>query len=279
MSAQDFYFRRSTEGKLQPRESILHRKLSADLPVYCFKANIPHPVIVEIVGMTGVDCIWLDTEHFPTSVETLALLVQIARGTNTDALVRVPNGEYLFAAKVLDMGANAVMYPQVTDPDDVRELVLRTRYRPMGMRGADFGPAAGGYGMFDFDEATTWANEQVKVMIQIETPQALERIDEIASIEGISLLFIGPGDLSFTIGKRCEPDAPHVVDAMERVAATAKRHGLPWGMPALSTGHARHVLELGGRFLMQGSDSTGLSKLVEQQRAELAEVASDFGGF
>lgn len=275
----DHYYERSADGKRHPRQSTMHRKLSEGRPVYCFKSNIPHPMVIELLGMAGVDCLWLDTEHFATSAETMAGLVQAARGVDTDTVVRVPNGEYLLAAKMLDMGANGIMYPRVTEVEDVQRLVEATRYHPLGKRGADFGPAAGGYGLFDFQEATEWANEQVKIIIQVETPEAVDRVDDIAAVKGISMLFIGPGDLSFSLGRPCAPEAPHVVHAMEKTAAAARANGLAWGMPVLSPDHARHILELGGRFLAEGGDTTILARTIEEKKAVLAELAAAYGGF
>lgn len=275
-SNQDAYFVKATDGKHHMRESTVYHKLRENKPVYCFKSNIPHTMIIELIGMVGVDCLWLDTEHFATTTETMAALVQAARGVDTDTMVRIPNGEYLLAAKMLDMGANGIMYPRVTYVEDVERLVQATRYRPLGARGADFGPAAGGYGLFDFDEATAWANEQVQLMIQIETPEAVEQVDAIAAVKGISILFIGPGDLSFTLGKQCQADAPHIVDAMERTAAAAKSNGLAWGMPVLSMEHGQHILELGGRFLAQGGDTTILAKAIAEKKEEMSNIMAPY---
>lgn len=277
--AEHHFYRRSSDGSWHPRQSRMHDRLSRGLPVYCFKSNIPHPMVIELLGMAGADCLWLDSEHFATTTETMALLVQAARGVDCDAVVRVPNGEYLLAAKMLDLGANGIMYPRVTKVEDVERLVQAARYPPLGLRGADFGPAAGGYGMFDFREAAALANEQVKLLIQIETPEAVERADELAAVPGVSMLFVGPGDLSFLMGKPCAPDAPHVVEAMEKTAAAAQRHGIAWGMPVLSPDHARHILELGGRFLAQGGETGAIARLVQERKAELAAVADPYGGF
>ena len=254
----------------QPRRSRVYEKLQENRPVYCFKTNIPHPMIPELIGSTGVDCLWMDTEHFPTSVETMALLIQAARGVDCDAVIRVPNGEYRMAARMLDSGACGIMYPQVTDVADVERLVELTRYAPMGKRGADTGPAAAGYGRIGLQDAMAWANEQVSLLVQIETPEAVQSIDDIAAVPGISILFIGPGDLSVTLEKPCDPDAPHIIEVMEQTARAAAANGLHWGMPALSLDHAKHIMEMGGRFLAQGGDTTLLAKQIGLMRNDIA---------
>ena len=262
----------------QLRQSIVHWRLSKDLPVYCFKSNIPHPMVPEMLGLAGAHCLWLDSEHLATTTETMARLVQAARGADTDAVVRVKNGEYGLAAKMLDNGANGIMYPQVRDPEDVARLVEHTRFAPLGRRGADFGIAAALYGLAPLDEVHRYQNEQVKLLIQIETPEAVDRADEIAAVPGISLLFIGPGDLSLTMDLPVDPEAPHILDAMARTAEAARKHGLHWGMPVMNRDHAARVLSMGGRFLAQGGDTTVLLKAVQNMRAEIAETAAPYGG-
>ena len=262
----------------QLRESIVHGRLLENLPIYCFKSNIPHPMIPELLALAGAHCLWLDCEHFATTTETLAVLVQAARGADTDTVVRVQNGEYGVAAKMLDNGANGIMYPQVRDPDDVARLVSRTRFAPLGRRGADFGPAAALYGLVPWADVQRYQNEQVKLLIQIETPEAIDRIDEIAAVPGISLLFIGPGDLSLALDLPVDPDAPHILNAMQQTAEAAQKYGLHWGMPVLNRDHAARILSLGGRFLAQGGDTTVLLRTVRQMRSEIAELADAYGG-
>lgn len=260
------------------RRSLLHERLTANLPVYCFKSNIPHPIIPEMLGLTGIHCLWLDTEHLSTTSETMAALVQAARGADTDTVVRVRNGEYGMAARMLDSGANGIMYPQVKTPEDVAQLVEYTRFAPLGRRGADYAVPASLYSLMPWDRFLPYQNEQVKLLVQIETPQAVECINEIAGVPGISLLFIGPGDLSITLGLPLDPEAPHILDVMERTAKAAQEHGIHWGMPVLSRNHATRILSMGGRFLTQGGDVPVLLRAVKKMRSEIAEVADSYGG-
>jgi 2-keto-3-deoxy-L-rhamnonate aldolase RhmA len=260
------------------RQSIVHQRLAENLPVYCFKSNIPHPMVPEMIALAGAHCLWFDSEHLATTTETMTLLVQAARGANADTVVRVKNGEYGAAARMLDNGATGIMYPQVREPEDVARLVEQTRFAPVGRRGADFGIAAALWGMVPLAEVHRYQNEQVKLLIQIETPESVACIDEIASVPGISMLFIGPGDLSLTMGLPIDPEAPHILDVMQRTADAAQKHGLHWGMPALSLDHAARILSMGGRFLAQGGDTSVLLKAVKEMRAEMAEIAQTYGG-
>ena len=262
----------------QMRRSIMHERLSKNLPVYAFKSNIPHPMIPEMLGLAGIHALWLDSEHLPTTTETMARLIQAARGADTDAVIRVKNGEYGLAAKMLDNGANGIMYPQVREPEDVEKLIAQTRYAPTGRRGGDFAVPAALYSLMPWDDFIAYQNEQTKILIQIETPEAVECIDEIASVPGVSMLFVGPGDLSITMNLPIDSEAPHVINAMERTAEAARKYNLHWGMPIFNPAHAKRVLEMGGRFLAQGGDTPLLLRAIRQMRSEIAEQAEPFGG-
>ncbi len=260
------------------RHSLIHHRLAKNLPIYCFKSNIPHPMVPELLALAGAHCLWLDMEHLSTTTETMAELIRAASGVDIDAVVRVQNGDYNMAAKMLDSGANGIMYPQVRDPEDVARLVRHTRYAPVGQRGADFGTAAALYGQASHEDVFAYQNEQVKLVVQIETPESVDRVDEIASVPGISVLFIGPGDLSITMGKPISSDAAHICHAMERTAEASEKYGLDWGMPVLNPEHAKRMLSMGGRFLAQGGDAGVLIKSVRGMRDEIAKIAEAYGG-
>jgi len=206
------------------------------------------------------------------------LLAQAARGSDTDVLVRIPNGDYCGASLMFDLGVDAIMYPQVRDPADVARLVEATRFPPLGRRSIDSFVTATRYGQIPFDTYRAHTAEHSHLFIQIETPEALACIDKIAATPGISALFIGPGDLSLTLGKPNTADAAHIVDAMERTAAAAKQHGLAWGMPGLSMDHVRTMLAMGARFIAYGSDVTLLGQQVERMLDEVAAAAERYGG-
>ena len=255
------------------RRSIIRQRLAAGSPIHCFKSNIPHSMIPELIGGAGMDCLWLDTEHFPSTTETMFSLVQACRLTDTDSVVRVPNGEFLLAAKMLDLGANAIMYPRCRDAAEVEELVRWTKFTPVGQRGGDTGVAAAGFGGESLADVMQHAADHTSLVVQIETPEALDNVDAIAAVPGIEILFLGPGDLSIALGVPCKPDQPELKDAMERIAAAAKKHGVAWGSASLGLGHAQQILDLGGQFVAFGSDSS----LIRQQLGVIMESFKEMG--
>lgn len=259
------------------RHSILRRRMENRQPILCFKSNIPSPMIPELLGWWGMDCLWLDCEHFPTSVETMALLVQACRASDTDSVVRVPNREFALAAKMFDLGADAVMYPRCRTADEVAELIQWVRFPPVGRRGADTGVMAALGGSLSVEDSLARARRETSVLIQIETREALDALDAIAAVPGIDILFVGPGDLAVDLGLPCDPHHPVLADAIRRVAEAARRHDLQWGMPAFSPEHAGALLTQGARFIAHGSDTAFLRREITALRERFAKLQIPFG--
>lgn len=246
----------------QMRKSIVKERFSKGLAVHCFKSNIPHCMVPEIIGLQGIDCLWLDFEHLPTSLETAFSLVQACRGTGMDSLLRVGNREFSRAARMLDLGATGIMYPRARSADEVAELVKYVRFPPLGIRGVDPGVPAGQYGAFSPQQYIDWANKQTFIMVQIETKHALEDVDAIAAVPGIDILFVGTCDLSVELNIPINPRENPMLDCIKTVAQAAKKHNKVWGTPAFSPEHAKELLEMGALFIPYDSDTSILRKTI-----------------
>lgn len=233
-------------------------------------------MVPELLGQWGAECLWLDTEHFPTGTETMAALVLACRAADVDSVVRIPNGEFGLAAKMFDLGADAIMYPRSRTVEEVVELIRWVRFPPIGRRGADTGVAAAGYGRHSLEATLQRARNETSVLVQIETPEALEKVDAIAAVKGVDILFLGPGDLSLEMGILCDPAEPALRRATEKVAAAAAAQRIHWGMPALSMEHASQILALGGRFVAHGSDSMLLGRGVTAIREQLTKLGVQY---
>jgi len=262
---------------MQSRRSIVRRRLDAGKPVWIFKTNYPHPMAPEVLGSRGIDCLWLDCEHFPTGPDTMFSLIQACRGSDTDALVRTPNGQFALAAKMLDTGADGIMYPRCRDADEVRELIRWTRFPPEGRRGCDTGVAAALFSGLSLPEYIERNRRENFLAVQIETAEALEALDEIASVPGIDILFVGPGDMSVALGVDCDPAHPTLAEAIRRVAGAAADHGLAWGMPAFTMDHAAQLLEMGAQFITHGSDTSIIVREIASIRRQFQELGMPFG--
>ncbi len=211
------------------------------------------PTVTESLA-ARVDFLWIDLEHNPTNLETMQAHLIAARAGGTAALVRVPSGEIGWVKRVLDTGAEGIILPQAADADAVRAFVSACRYPPMGTRG--FGPRRPSrYGELQGDEYLQHANRHVFTAVQIETREALEQVEEIAAIEGLDSVALGPNDLSGAIGQLGHLDDPKVNEAIRRVADAAHAAGKSCGAGlGASVEYAETLAELGVDWLQIGND-------------------------
>jgi 4-hydroxy-2-oxoheptanedioate aldolase len=262
---------------MSPHSSILRERLNARRPIHCFKSNFPTIVAPQLLGEIGIDCLWLDQEHLPTDSLTLYSLIVAAHGVAADAVVRVPNGDLSTAVRMLDAGADAIMYPRVRSAAEVQTLVQHLRFAPIGDRGVDTMVFANRFGARNVDDFTAFANANDVIIVQIETREALRQVDEIAAVPGIDVLFVGLGDLSRDLGIPCDPTNEQLDSAVKHVAAAAERHGVAWGMPALSIEHAQQLLAAGALFVSHGSDTSLLKGAVTNLRKQMESIGFKFG--
>lgn len=222
----------------------LKEKLNQGEAVIGTFVSIGHPDVAEWLSRLGFDWLLLDNEHSPTSLETLQVMMQVMNGSHCVPLVRPQWNDSVIIKRVLDAGAYGVLIPWVNSKEQAEKAVSACKYPPQGLRG--FGPRRAG--MFDPDYFTT-ANEEILVTVQIETEEALKNLDDIMAVPGIDACYIGPWDLSVSLGLGVPPkwDEPRYVAAFDRVLSVAERHGKPAGMFA-NLENIEWALEKGFRF-------------------------------
>ena len=188
----------------------------------------PHPVVTELLGALGVDVLCVDQEHSAMGPETVHALVGGAALGGVPAIVRVADGTAHHIAAALDAGAAGVLVPRVGSAAAAEAAVRFARYPPAGERGVGPGRASG-YGR-RIAESLARADEETLVAVQIETRAALDVLDEILGIDGVDLIFVGPGDLSVSLGLAgglADPRLrPVVEDVLDRAAAAGKATGV-----------------------------------------------------
>ena len=200
----------------------------------------------------GFDFLWIEMEHSPISLEGLRHMVLATRGLPAVPFARPPVNELWTAKRVLDAGALGVIFPFTRTPELARQAVAACRYPPLGLRGsgADLAtarwPAPEGY--YDF------ADHNVMVVAVVEDTGALAQIDAIAATPGIDVLFIGTSDLSFSLGLRGRQDHPVLDQAVQTIAAAARRHGKVLGRPGRSAREIRRFQKQGFQFFMTGTE-------------------------
>ena len=183
---------------MKMRRSRTLELLRAGKTVMSMKLNTMDARVTEMAAMAGFPCIWVDMEHTPNDYAVTENQIRAGKIYDTDVLVRVPRGSYSDYIRPLELDASGIMVPHVMSVEDAKRVVHMTRYYPIGRRPLDGGNADGMYG--NVENYTTSANENRFIIFQIEDPEALEQIDEIAQVPGYDMLFFGPGDFSHSIG-------------------------------------------------------------------------------
>ncbi len=240
------------------RPSRVLRKLRTGEIVSCFKLNLTCSRVADLASALGFDCIWVDMEHTSIDWSDVEKMILAAKTHDADVMVRIARGSYSDYIRPLELDAAGIMVPHCMCAEDARSIVRTTRFQPLGRRPVDGGNADGVYCNVPFFEYLREANEQRFVVIQIEDPEPLEKIDEIASVPGIDMLFFGPSDFSHAIGVPGELNHPRVVDARRRVAKAALAHNKFAGTMANSD-NLEDLIDMGYRFLNLGADVLGLS--------------------
>jgi 4-hydroxy-2-oxoheptanedioate aldolase len=260
------------------RPSVIKAKLRRNEPVLLTSLALADPSLFELASVMGFDGIWLDLEHHSHSVETAATLMRAARVGTADVMLRCAKGEFMRMGRLLEAGANGIMYPRCDDAAEARELVAWSKFAPMGRRGLDSANGDNPYSMTPVPRYVREANEQTFLVVQIEDPAALDHVDAIASVEGVDVLFIGPADFSLLAGYPGQVDHPVVRDAIRRVASACERSGKAWGLPTPTPQRARELLEMGARFLAYGADILMVKNGREAIRHDFSPLGFRFGG-
>ncbi|HUY33849.1 MAG TPA: aldolase/citrate lyase family protein [Pirellulales bacterium] len=225
--------------------------------------TLSDPAVTEALA-PSVDFVWIDLEHNPISLESLAAHLIAARAGGAPALVRVPSSDVAWIKRVLDTGAEAVIVPRIRSADEVREVVSACRYPPQGTRG--FGPRrAADYGRRDAVEYVAEANRRVFVAIQIETAEAFLDLDAILAVAGFDSIVIGPYDLSGSMGMLGQVHHSTVVEAVGTIASKARAAGLYVGIGmAPDEEHALRAARQGVQWVQCGCDFGYMIQFADQ---------------
>jgi 2-dehydro-3-deoxyglucarate aldolase/4-hydroxy-2-oxoheptanedioate aldolase len=231
-----------------------------------------HPKLVEVVGLHGGHhAVWLDQEHAGLSIEQIEQAARAARASGIDSFVRLAPTDYATVMRALEAGAGGVMAAMIRSARQAEEVVRWAKFHPRGLRGINGSGFDGRYGTIPLVEYLPRANADTFVAIQIEHIDAVEEVEQIASIPDLDILFIGPADLSQSMGIPGEWDHPRLWQAIERVAQAARASGTNWAFLPLKPAHARRCLEMGCRMLSLGIDSWTMHQGLQAYRADYEE--------
>ena len=234
------------------KNSLKQRLVNGEKALGCW-SFLGNPQVVEILSLAGFDYLVLDQEHGLGDPSTLAAQLQAMSATPTVGVVRVPWNDHVYLKRVLDVGAEAVLIPCIDTADEARAAVAACLYPTKGRRGTAAGSVrASNYGMAS-DYVATCA-ENLLIACQIESAKAVENIDEILAVDGIDLIFIGPFDLSATVGQMGNLKHPEVARLIGRAEDRIKAAGRPMGTVPHPGCTWKDMFARGYQFVNAGSD-------------------------
>ena len=215
--------------------------------------TLSSPEISEIFSDVGFDWLFIDLEHSALGFKEAQVLLQSAL-PQTTCLIRVPSLDEMWVKKALDIGSSGVIIPQIKTAEQVARVVQLCKYPPQGTRSVGIARAHG-YGQ-KFQEYVSTANDQTAIVIQIEHIEAVKNIEAIVSVPGIDCLFIGPYDLSASMGKTGLTTDPEVQNAIEQVKQAAQQAQIPLGIFGTTASAVQPYIQDGYRLIAVGMDAS-----------------------
>jgi 2-dehydro-3-deoxyglucarate aldolase/4-hydroxy-2-oxoheptanedioate aldolase len=220
-----------------------------------------HPKLIEIIGQQGgYDAVWLDHEHAGLAIAQIEQGCLAARAAGIDSFVRLAPTDYATVMRPLEAGAGGVMAAQVRSARQTEDVLQWAKFQPRGMRGVNGTGVDGRYGTMPLLDYMREANADCFVAIQIEHADAVADVEAIAAVPEVDLLFVGPADLGQSMGLAGQWEHPRVWEAIERVAAAARRHNVPWAILPRNAEQARRCVALGCKMLSIGIDTWALQR-------------------
>jgi len=213
-----------------------------------------HPDVARALAGAGLDFMFIDTEHCPYDMETVHTLCQAARRWGIDPIVRVPDTAYHLMCRPLDAGAVGLMVPRVETREQAQEIAECVFFPPRGRRGCAMRPVTMDYQPMPVADYVQAANEQLVLVIQIESQRALDHLDDILRVEGPDVALVGPCDLSISLGVPGQSGHPKMLAALDQVAGACERHGLAAGIHAGDLATLGEAAARGFRWLTFSSD-------------------------
>ncbi|MBL6928724.1 MAG: 2-dehydro-3-deoxyglucarate aldolase [Rhodospirillales bacterium] len=251
---------------------IRERVLSGER-MFSIAAQLGSSLTVEMISNAGFDWTWIDCEHGSGDYSELIHQVQVARLGDAPAVVRIPANNPTIFKRTLDLGAAGIMVPYVNTADEAKQAALSMRYQPEGIRGVAGSPPCSGFAQ-NFDDYYAKANDNLVTMVQIETVEGVANVDEIAAVPGVDVLFVGPMDLSISMGMIKQFKNPDFEANLDKVVAACKKHGKIPGILTPTMEFLPPWIEKGFSVFVVGSDSINLAKLLGDLSGQCAELKS-----
>lgn len=239
------------------KQRLAHDELT---PVFAI-GRIAHPIVIEMFALSGgYKGFWIDQEHAAISTQEVIVAALAARANDMDCFVRIAPTGYSPVTKCLEAGAGGVMAAQIHTAAQAEQFVSWAKFAPRGTRGLNVGGRDGDYSHKSAAQFVQDANRDHLVAIQVETASSVDEAEQIAAIDGVDLLFVGPADLSLALGVVGQFHHEKLWSAIERVAAACRQHGKHWGCVTPDPQFAERALELNCKMPTVGNELIALRR-------------------
>lgn len=254
-----------------PHRKSVKRRLADLEPVYGTIVTFSSPPLAELLSQCGFDFLWLDLEHSGMPLETAHHMLAAMNGSGCEGIVRVPKNDAAWIKRVLDLGPSGVIVPMVNSGEEAENAVRACLYPPAGIRGAGASRAQA-YGL-RFQEYVERANDDLIIVLQVEHIDAVNAIEEIAAVERVDVIFVGPFDLSGSLGRLGDTTHPEVLEAIDRVVEACRAADKRLGILAKDGADARHWRDRGFNYLPITFDGmiigNAMKQAVEEAKREV----------
>lgn len=244
---------------------IFREKLKQNKPMLGPFINLCHPAVMEIAGLAGFDFAIIDTEHGEISSDRAVDMVRAAQLAGVSPVLRVYANQPELIAKALDIGAEAVQVPQICSKAEAEAAVSAAKFSPTGSRGCNRFVRAANYSKMSKEDFFGKSNDTTAVILQVEGVAGMNCLPEILSVPGIDVLFIGPYDLSASLGVPGEIEHPKLIAAMQETLVLAEKAGVTLGFFVDDIPTAVKWQKLGVKYLSFGSDTGMLFNAFAEQ--------------
>lgn len=234
--------------------SKVKEKLARGEPVFGTFFKFGSPGLIELFGLAGFDFLIVDAEHSNFSHADIETMIRTCELVGMSSIIRTQDASEANILHALDSGASGVQVPSLRDPEQVRELIYRSKYHPIGGRGWAPGCRAADYAFGNADEYVARANRDTLISVHVENKQMVDRIEALCAVEHLDVLFIGTGDLSQSLGHPGKANHPEVQAAVDKVIEAGVRHGKHLGAVATNPEQLCDYLRRGVKYIAWQSD-------------------------
>ena len=257
------------QQKMEVPVNQVKRKITSGGAVYGTFALMGEPAIVEMIGYAGLDFVLIDTEHSGNTTEQVANMLRAADVAQTTSVVRVTTNAPELILRALDAGAGGVLVPQVNTAVEAAAAVRAARYAPQGERGLAGVVRAARYGFIPMPQYLTGSNSEKLIITQVEHVEALKNLDSILAVEGLDGIFVGPADLSQSMGCAGKFDDPELRRTIHSVIEKTRRTDKWAGIFCTDAADAQYWCKAGAQFLTIATDGILFASALRQLKKDI----------